>query len=122
MELKDIITLVNAGYTKADVDALIEKNNSFASPVDTPEPEPAAEPKKDPNPEPSAAGRPEPEIKTEPEVKEDPTKAVNDAITEALKPFNDLYDKMAKMAGMPSLDSVQPKGIEDIISNFLKDN
>lgn len=121
MTLKEIVALVNAGYTKADVDALIEKNNSSASPVDTPDPEPAAEPKKDPNPEPSAAGRPDPEPK-EAEVKEDPTKAVNDAITEALKPFNDLYDKMAKMAGMPSLDSVQPKGIEDIISDFLKDN
>ena len=37
------------------------------------------------------------------------------------KLYEENMAKVMKMAGMPSLDDVKPKGIEDIISNFFKE-
>jgi hypothetical protein len=31
-----------------------------------------------------------------------------------------MYEKMALMAGKPSFDNIQPKGIDDVIDNFFK--
>ena len=80
--------------------------------------------------EPEAKAEPEavPEVKAEPEaapeVKDDAAKisdAISAAISESFKPFEDLYQKLSKLAGMPSMADVKPKGIEDIISNFFKE-
>ena len=80
--------------------------------------------------EPEVKAEPEsvPEVKTEPEaapeVKDDAAKisdAISAAISESFKPFEDLYQKLSKLAGMPSMADVKPKGIEDIISNFFKE-
>ena len=63
------------------------------------------------------------EIKTE-DKKDDAAKisdAISAAISESFKPFEDLYQKLSKLAGMPSMADVKPKGIEDIISNFFKE-
>ena len=38
-----------------------------------------------------------------------------------MKPIEDHFAKIAKLAGMPSLDNVEPKGIDDIISHFFKE-
>lgn len=48
--------------------------------------------------------------------------AVSNAIAEGFKQFEGLYNKLATLAGMPSMDEVQPKGIDDIISNFFKED
>lgn len=93
----------------------------------------------------SADPKAEPEVKQEvpekaPEVKQEektpeakPEKApedniakisdaVSNAIAEGFKQFEGLYNKLATLAGMPSMDEVQPKGIDDIISNFFKED
>lgn len=48
--------------------------------------------------------------------------AVSNAIAEGFKQFEGLYNKLATLAGMPSMADVQPKGIDDIISNFFKED
>lgn len=67
-----------------------------------------------------------PEVKPEEKAPEDNiakiSDAVSNAIAEGFKQFEGLYDKLAKLAGMPSMADVQPKGIEDIISNFFKED
>ena len=98
MNIDSIIKLVEAGFSKEDIIKMTSASK--------PEPE---------------AAKPEPEVK--PETKAEPdvieTK-VSEAIDKAFKPFEDLYNNMAKLANMPSLNDVQPKGIEDIIDNFFK--
>lgn len=54
MKLDDILTLLNAGYTKADIDKLP------ADPAPTPEPAPAADPEPTPAPTPDPAPAPDP--------------------------------------------------------------
>ena len=92
MNIDSIIKLVEAGFSKEDIIKMTSASK----------------------PEPEAA---KPETKAEPDVIE--TK-VSEAIDKAFKPFEDLYNNMAKLANMPSLNDVQPKGIEDIIDNFFK--
>ena len=104
MELKDIIVLSKAGFTKDEIMALLDNR----PPAADPEP-PAAEPE-----QPEAAN---PEEK---DFDKNIEEILNKKVEEALAPFNAVYDKMAKLANMPSLPSVEPKGIEDVISNFFK--
>ena len=123
MEAKDVLDLVKAGFSKEEIMILA---NSSRQPEAAPEEEP--QPKEEPKPEKAPEEKPE---ETAKEVKAaaekffaapvaDPQEAVNAAVKEALKPFEDLYDHMAKLAGMPSIDSVQPKSIDDIVDNFFK--
>ena len=111
MELKDLMALVNAGFTKAEIMQLTGSKTEKA-----PETKPEAKPepkKEEPKKEEKAA---------EPDVIAD---AINKAFDERFKSvtenFEGLYNKMATMAGMPSLAEVKPKGVEDIISNFFKE-
>lgn len=109
MEAKDVLELVKAGFSKEEIMILAKS---------------AKEPEKapDPKPEPEKAQEPEKAPEEQPEEKPaaDPQEAVNAAVKEALKPFEDLYDHMAKLAGMPSINDVQPKSIDDIVDNFFK--
>ena len=100
MELKDVIALSKAGFTKDEIMALLDNKQ-------------AAEPEK-----PEAAEPEKPEEKKDLNVNIE--EILNKKVEEALAPFNAVYDKMAKLANMPSLPSVEPKGIEDVISNFFK--
>lgn len=111
MNIKDIITLTEAGWSKEEIIKL-------ASAPDKKDPEPKAEPKKEePKAEPKA-------VDPKPEEGKAPEKGIEDLVAEklqtAFKPYEELYTKMATLAGMPSIDNVEPKGIEDIISNFFK--
>ena len=107
MELKDVIALSKAGFTKDEIMALLDNKQQ------------AAEPEK-----PEAAEPEQPEAAADPKEKKDFNinieEILNKKVEEALAPFNAVYDKMAKLANMPSLPSVEPKGIEDVISNFFK--
>lgn len=105
MNVNDVIKLVNAGFTKEEIIKMTaaEKAAPVAEPVTK---EPAPEIKSEPAPEP---------------VKEVPADdKINDAVSKALKPFEELYNNMAKLAGMPSISDIQPKGIDDIIDSFFK--
>lgn len=108
MEAREILKLVEAGFSKEEIMVLAKADKQ---PAETPAPQP-----EEPKAEPAAT---EPETpKAEPAT--DPQEAVNAAVKEALKPFEDLYDHMAKLAGMPSIDNIQPKSIDDIVDNFFK--
>lgn len=112
MEAREILKLVEAGFSKEEIMVLAKADRqpeaAPAEPEKTEVTEPAAEPAAEPAKEPEAA----------PEAS--PQEAVNAAVKEALKPFEDLYDHMAKLAGMPSIDNIQPKSIDDIVDNFFK--
>ena len=108
MEAREILKLVEAGFSKEEIMVLAKADKAEKEPEAAP-----AVPEKTETPEPEK----EPE-KAEPAA--DPKEAVNAAVKEALKPFEDLYDHMAKLAGMPSIDNIQPKSIDDIVDNFFK--
>lgn len=114
MELKDVMALVNAGFSKAEIMQLI--GTKQAAPEVKPEPEKEKPAEKA---EPAEAKAEEPE-------RDAITEAINKAFDERFKSvtenFEGLYNKMATMAGMPSLAEVKPKGVEDIISNFFKED
>ncbi len=109
MEAREILELVKAGFTKEEIMVLAKE---------TKKPEAAPEEKAQPKEKP--ASEKAPEEKPAETSAADPQEAVNAAVKEALKPFEDLYDHMAKLAGMPSIDNIQPKSIDDIVDNFFK--
>lgn len=62
MTLLDRITLLRAGYTRKEIDQMIEDDKKQPEPE-----EPKEEPKKEPEPDPEPAKDPEPEKPKEPE-------------------------------------------------------
>ena len=123
MTLDDVITLAKAGYTKEEIARFSLTNTSAAKDK--------SEAPKAQNEAPAAAA-----TKTEPEKKEapapaapaaetptgsDPFAAFNEAAEKALAAFTEKLDKFTTLAGMPSISNVVPKGVEDIISGFLKE-
>jgi hypothetical protein len=108
MNAEQLIKLIDAGFTKEDILSLAHSASPSTTAENVPE-----------QPQPSApeAAPPTEEPKSEaPDI----SKMIEDKITEVFEPFKDLYTNMAKMVGMPSMQDVQPKGIEDIISDFFK--
>ena len=106
MKIEDIITLINAGYSKADIDRMVS---------DEPQPEPKPEP--EPEPEPKPEPEPEPEPKPEPEPEPDPT------IAQLIKQNNDLLNQLKKMQSQnaKSARQEQPTHLTgvDVIKNFI---
>lgn len=107
MDLKDIINLINAGYTKEEIEKLSKPE---------PKPEPQLEPK--PEPEPKPEQEPKPEPKPEPEM-----------------PFEKLANEMKKMSESVTslarlivdsnisgarIDDNKPDTIEKIVDDFFK--
>ena len=104
MNINDIITLAKAGFTAEQITRL-------AKPEVAPAPAPEAPKEAAPAPAPEAPKETAPDIAA----------VVSAEIDKAFKPFEELYNNMAKLAGAPSLGSVEPKGIDDIISDFFKE-
>lgn len=105
MDITNIIKLIDAGFTKEDILKLSSANTE----TKTSNPAPVVEAKKE-----------EPK-KEEPKKEEAPGIAdeVNRAVSEAMKPFEELYGKFSKLAGMPSMGEIKPLGVEDIIDKIL---
>ncbi len=103
MDVEKILKLVDAGFTKEEIVKLANYEKA------TPKEEKSETPKEE-----------KPEASKEETPKEDPAEKINAAIETALKPFQELYNNMAKLAVNPSMDSVEPKGLDDIIDNFFK--
>lgn len=103
MDIEKVFKLVDAGFTKEEIIKLANFEKA----------EPKPETPKEEKPETPKEEKPEP-------PKEDPAEKINAAIETALKPFQELYNNMAKLAVNPSMDSVEPKGLDDIIDNFFK--
>lgn len=109
MNVEKLLKLVEAGFTKDEIIKLVNSENAVPK-FDVTNSEPTPE-----TPKEGAKSEPAPE-----EPKEDIENKINVTIKEALKPFETLYNNMAKLAAMPSLESVEPKGIDDIIDSFFK--
>ena len=130
MNITDVKELLQAGFTASEIREMLadKKEKAPAEPAAAPEvkkekapAEPAAAPEVKKEKAPAAA----PEKSVEPE-KKDSAKELSDAVSAAIaksfKPFEEIYNKLATLAGMPSIADVQPKGIEDIITNFFKED
>lgn len=120
MTKEDVLKLVNAGFTKEDIIKLAEPT---PAPEEPKQGEPKTKPTKEETktetaPEVKAPVKPTPE-----EVKqgEDFSEYVKEVVNDTFEPFKELYNNMAKLAGMPSMGNVKPLGADDVISNFLKD-
>lgn len=110
MELKDLMKLVDAGFTKEEIIKLAAAG--------APKEEPAKNEQK--AEEIKEEQKAEEQKAEEQKAPEDPNAGIAEAIKEAMKPFQSMYEKMALMAGTPSFEKIQPKGIDDVIDDFFK--
>ena len=108
MNFNDVIKLIDAGFTKADIDALASRELSSAQP--SAEPAAASEPA-------AAAEAPASAPEAEAAPQQDLSKLISEAIAKELKAFGE----QMKRPAMPSIGDIQPKGIEDVIRNFFKE-
>lgn len=104
MKATEILQLINAGYTKADIEAM-ELPETAAVPDPVPEPVPEAEPapvKEAPQPEP---------------VKQNP---VNPEIQALTKQINDLVSAIQKSNLLnTNQPNIQAESAEDILANII---
>jgi hypothetical protein len=101
MDIKDILTLVNAGFTAEMIAGFVQTE---------PKPDPKPEPKPDPKPEPKPDPKPEPKSKTEDELSEI-TKRL-DELTKAIQSNN----TVSATAPTPKENEVN-----DVILNLIKE-
>ncbi len=110
MTIDDILALTKAGFTKTEIIQLTAPQQSPLASTVSPE-EPAAAP---------AAPVVSPEKAEAPEKQAEDVGAIIDKkLSEAFKPFEDLYNNIALKANMPTIGQIEPKGIDDIIDNFF---
>lgn len=118
MDSDKILKLVEAGFTAAEIRSML--SSSPAQPVESASLQPLS-------PEPTSAvdAAAEAEAPVTEEPKPDPIAElkteIGNQIAEAMKAQQESINKIAKLAGMPVMDNVQPKGIEDIVRNFFKE-
>lgn len=116
MELEVLVKLLDAGFTKDEILAI----NKQPIPKEVTNSDPAALPAEPEVVKPELKA-PEQPSSADPEPAPAPAEdRISEAVNKALKPFENLYNQMAKLANMPALDNIQPKGIEDIVSKFFE--
>jgi hypothetical protein len=104
MKATEILQLINAGYTKADIEAM-ELPETAAAPDPIPEPVPEAEPAPE-----TEAPQPEP-------VKPNP---VNPEIQALTKQINDLVSAIQKSNLLNTqMPEAKPETAEDILANII---
>lgn len=113
MTPEQIIKLLDAGYTKADIDKMITPAPTADSNIITPAPEAA------PADLPVTAGpiseaEPEPE---KAEVQPDPLDDIKSQIAQLATTVNTI----SKAVISPTLENVKPLGAEDVIIKFFKE-
>ena len=126
MNANDVLKMIDAGFTADEIRKMTASPADGVSHVLSPEPKAEAA-----APEAAAQAAPAEETKEAPaeekkeakpeDVMDSIKKTISEQIAANMKSYEDNMAKIMKMAGMPSLDDVKPKGIEDIISNFFKE-
>lgn len=116
MTVQEIFKLLDAGFTAAEIRAM--------DPDEQPDPAPAADPKPEEKPAPAAepAADPAPEAPASSSQPASSGPDPLDAIKQQIQGLTDVVDKMSKAIIMPNMDNVKPLGIEDIITNFFKED
>ena len=113
MNLDQIFKLIDAGYTKEEIQQLGQ-----LEPEPEPKKQPEPEPKKQPELEPEPKKQPEPEPKKQPEPFD--TQPFNKAIDEMTKAMNAMNVKLQKMALSVYEAPGQPeKTVESIIAKII---
>lgn len=108
MDAEKVLKLIDAGFSADEIRGMIA---------------PSAETKT----EPEAKEEPEkaPEAPKEEPAKEDPVDAAIAAAQQKMDSFNaamdSMIEKISKMAGMPAIGTTAPKGVEDVVSDFFKE-
>ena len=122
MNANDVLKMIDAGFTadeirkitaSPEVSSFSPQEQKDAAAVKAAAPEAPAEEKKEEPIEKKQEAKPE-----KAEEKPDPVKAALDAVSTK---YDQLFDKLAKMAGMPSMADIKPLGVEDIFTNFFKE-
>lgn len=115
METKDILKLIDAGFTADEIRAMLKPATKASEPGPEKDPAPAAAPEPEKAPEPAQAAKdPEP-------APVDPYKDAFDRINQQMAEMADNITKISKAAFMPSMGDVKPVGIEDVITRFFKE-
>ena len=104
MNVEQIIKLIDAGYTKDEIEKMTEPE-----PKPEPELEAKTEPKQEPEPKPEP--KPEAEPKTEPKPADDPV----------LKELQDLKKAVYAMNIMQSSHPPKAESVDDILAKALKE-
>lgn len=107
MNFNDVIKLIDAGYTKAEIDALASHELSSA--------QTSAQPAAASEPAAAAAEAPASAPEAEAAPQQDLSKLISEAIAKELKAFGE----QMKMPAMPSIGDIQPKSIDDIVKKFF---
>ena len=113
MKNEEVLKLVEAGFTAAEIRAMQNAAPDPAPAAPDPDPVPADPEPKAPDPAPAPAPDPNPAP-----AGPDPL----DAIKQQIQGLTDVVDRMSKALIMPNLDDVTPQGIDDIVSNFFKED
>lgn len=120
MDIEKVFKLMDAGFTADEIRTML--NSSPAQPAGSASLQPLSPEPTAADPEPAAAEAPVEEPKEE---QPDPIAAlkadIGQQIDQAMKQQQESINKLAKLMGMPSMDNVQPKGIDDIVRNFFKE-
>ena len=125
MNANDVLKMIDAGFTADEIRKMTAAAESVSHVSSSPDAQKEAEDKAASAPAPVEEKKEAPaaeEKGSKPEdVMDSIKKTISEQIAANMKSYEDNMAKIMKMAGMPSLDEVKPKGIEDIISNFFKE-
>ena len=116
MNAEDVLKLISAGFTADEIRQMnipSAGQDPAPAPDITPDPAPSPAPGADPADVPETDPAPAPNPGADPDPLAD--------IHKQIEGLTAVVDKMAKTMIGPSLDKVQPLGIEDIITKFFKE-
>ena len=122
MNAEDVLRLISAGFTADEI-----RQMTRPTAAQDPPPAPAAEPVPAANPAPSPAAEPAAIPETAPAAAPTPDPAPAgpdplDSIKQQIAGLTSIVETMSKSIIMPNMDSVNPLGVEDIISKFFKED
>ena len=123
MNANDVLKMIDAGFTADEIRKMTASPESSSVILSEPESKASESPQE-------ASAAPVKEEKKEEKKAEEPKNEKQEDVMDAIRKtiqdqiaakYDELFSKFSKMAGMPSLDNIKPKGVEDIISNFFKE-
>lgn len=113
MKIDDVITLLNAGYTREEIQQMVAAGSDFTHASGPTDPEPAAQPE------------PEPAADPAPDQNRMPGADLADAFDQAISRMNSLFDEKLKQIQTANLQAArQPEDttrtVDDIIGDIIK--
>lgn len=118
MDIKEVLALVSAGFTADEIKGMLQPVPEVSNEVS-----PSTSLDHVPLPEETASAATEAEAPPVPEKDplDDMKNIIAQQIGESMKAYEDKMANVLKLAGMPAMADVKPKGVEDIITSFFKE-